>query len=129
MNYPRLNFNCQFKDGEILIREVIWPKDSNICQTSIDLLTDPEKELSNILKKIPFPVVAIDAGFDYYRRGKVYHLVKSSNPIARAEYHMIRFWSFWAWWEIRIIKTLAVWGLAEIHPAEIIGWHCVGKRS
>ena len=130
LNYPRLSILWEEKDGEANIKYADWPENSNTAEVVVDFwYGNKEEELRKIVSKLPFSVIAIDAGFDPWMRARIYHLIKSNNPIAHLQYQLVKSWSFWAWWEVRIIKTLAVWGLAEIHPGQIIGWHCLEKKS
>lgn len=127
MNYPSLQFYCSIKDGEIHIDKCEWPEESDIAQVQVD--PDGFPGIEYITDNLPYPVRVIDAGFDVWKRSRVIHLIKLNGlyPIIRFQYQARKFWSFWRWWEVRIIQTLAVWGLAEIHPGEIPGWYCVNR--
>jgi hypothetical protein len=77
-----------------------------------------------------YPVEISIEGYSHMYRSNIYHITRLDGfyPIAKLEHQIIKFWSFWRWWEVRIIETLAVWGIADIRPGEIPGWYCVNRK-
>jgi hypothetical protein len=122
--YPRIDDYGDYIDGEYNLT-VDWPKGQKI----VEFLTDNPDDFDKLRLALDFPIEIIEVGWEYLYRAKIYHIIKLDGfyPIAKLENRLRKFWSFWHWWEVRIIRTLDVWGIAEVRPHEIIGWYCLDK--